>query len=527
MTLKRIKMLKLRELLRLKFQANLSYREIGRALAISPSTVSYYLNAVQAANIQWPDEAKLSDTQLLKRIEQYAKHLKKPSKDRQEPDWAMIHSCLIPKRVTLALLWEEYTALLPKNPYSYTQFTRRYHNWCKHNQVTMRLTHVAGDKSFIDYAGDTLPIYLKQTGEILLNAQLFVMVLGLSDYTFAYLTASQSLPDWIDAHVRAFDFFGGVTRLLVPDNLKAGITDSGQFEPLENPTYADMAKHYGSAIVPARPATPQDKSKAENGVLLAQRWIMTKLLKQRFYSLSSANEALRELLYVLNHKPFQKRQGSRYSQFIEKEKPLLKPLPKTAYSFAQFKFIRVPNDYHIRIDKHYYSVPYTLISEEICCRYTQSTVEVLHNNQRICSHARSFEPDTKTTDKAHMPIAHFKYDQWTPQVFLDWAEMSGDHVYKLAQRIIAKKIHPELSSKFHFGLKRLSKSYGKNRLNCACQRALLRECTSFKSIESILKNGLDKLPLLSLVKPDRQSVTLKHDNLRGSEYYHINKIDKE
>ena len=278
-----------------------------------------------------------------------------------------------------------------------------------------------------------------------------------------------------------------------------------------------MAAHYNTAVIPARPYTPRDKAKAETSVLIVERWIMTRLSKQRFYSLNALNNALKELVTAMNQRPFQKKQGSRYSQFIKFEKDALRALPNSRYEFAQFSTQRVPSDYHIRIDGNYYSVPYTLVGLKVFCRYTSTTIEVLHRHQRVASHMLSFEKDKKSTCTEHMPKAHQEYDQWTPQTFLNWAKNTGSGVAHVAAEVVATKPHPEQCSKIHYGLKRLCKEFGKQRLNKACQRALAVGCIQFKSIESILKHKLDQTPYVNVASTN---TTPKHANVRGADYYH-------
>jgi transposase len=378
------------------------------------------------------------------------------------------------------------------------------------------MEHKAGDKAFIDYAGDTVPIYCRKTKTVLFNAQLFIMVLGASQYTFAYASESQSLPNWIAAHARAFEFFGGVPRVLVPDNLKSAVTDSCKFEPLANLAYADMAAHYGTVIIPARPYTPKDKASAENAVLIVERRVMARLSKQRFYSLAALNRAIEELMKAINHRPFQKRQGSRYTQFQEQEAHALRALPVARYEFAQLKYLTVPPDYHLRLDGHYYSVPYTLVGQQVFCRTTTTTIEVLYQNQRVASHPKSYEKDKKSSCPEHMPRAHRQFIEWTPEGFLVWAQNTGSAVHHLAREIIANKPHLEQCSKFHEGLKNLSRRFGGARLNRACQRALALGCIEFKSIRSILEKNLDQVPYLSAVSA---TFIPPHSNLRGPGYY--------
>ncbi len=443
MPTERIKMKKLRELLRLKFSAKLTHRQIGKALNVSPGTVSYYVQAAALAKVSWPLPESLDDEELRSLLEPMAKQLRNQPGKYVLPDWPQLHQELAIKHMTLMLLWETYAAENGQRAYSYTQFTRHYNVWRKKQKLSMRLEHKAGEKGFIDYAGTTFPIYCRETRHLLFKAQLFLMALGVSHYTFAYASRSQSLPDWIDCHKRAFRFYRGVPQILVPDNLKSGITDSCQFEPEANPTYADMAEHYGTVIIPARPRTPQDKSIAENAVLVSSRWIIARLSKQKFYSLAALNNAISELLGALNQKPFQKRQSSRYQQFVDIEKSHLLPLPDKEYEYATLTHQKVSKDYHIRIDKHYYSVPYSLVGETVLCRLTQMTVEIFHQNQRKASHLRSFERDKCTTVDAHMPKAHRNYQQWTPQVFLEWAEKTGAGVFNVAQVVTDKNFHPE------------------------------------------------------------------------------------
>lgn len=516
MTTQRTNMKKLRELLRLKFDSKLTHRQIGRALNISPGTVSYYVQAAKQAKLNWPIPAELDDKQLSALLEPAAKQLRNTPKQKVIPNWDSIHKALPGKHTTLMLLWEEYTNQYPGQHYSYPQFTRHYKAWCKKQRVTMRIEHIPGEAAYIDYAGTTIAVYNRETGKVDFQAQLFVMALGASQYTFAYASRSQRLPDWIDCHNRAFRFYGGVPLILVPDNLKAGITDSCQFEPEANPTYAELAEHYGAAIIPARPRTPQDKSIAENAVLLSSRWIIARLSRQKFYSLAALNNAIAELLDALNRRPFQKRQGSRYEQFIEIERDKLQPLPNSEYEFATISHQTVPPDYHVRLDKHYYSVPHDFVGEKVLCRVTQSTIEILYANQRVASHVRSFAIDKATTTNEHRPQSHQNYHQWTPDIFTAWAKKKGPGVANVCQQLIENKSQPAMCAKFHFGLKKLCQRFGTKRLDEACRRAIAMNCVKFRSIESILEKGLDKTPIATTVST---SPTPMHRNIRGASYY--------
>lgn len=519
MPMERIVMKKIRQLLRLKFESQLSHRAIGRALNISPGTVSYYSQAAIQLGLSWPLPEDLEgDNDLTVLLEPVAKQLRQTTGRYHQPNWPEIHEALSHKHMTQMLQWEDYKKTIPsgKQHYSYAQFTRRYKAYAKKQKLSMRQSHTPGEHAYIDYAGTTIPIYCRKTQRVLFNAQLFLMVLGASNYTFVYATQSQKLPDWIDAHVKAFEFFGGTPKCLVPDNLKSGVTKACSFEPIANPSYADMAEHYHCAILPARARKPKDKAKVENAVLIASRWIVARLLKQRFYSLRALNNAIADLLEAFNQRAFQKRQGSRLSQFTSIEQAALRPLDENHYNFATFKNMTVPPDYHVRIDEHYYSVPYTLVAETVTCRVSSHCIEVFHQNKRVASHVRSLAKDDKSTVSQHMPKAHQAYGQWTPQSFIDWAGIIGPSTCNFAQEIVRTKAHPEQCARIHQGLKRLSKRYGTCRLEKACLRALAQQCLSFHSLASILKRGLDKQPH---IVPIQQTNIPLHSNLRGKNYY--------
>jgi transposase len=510
-------MKKLRRLLQLKYEQGLTHREIGRALNLSAGTVSYYAQAALREGLTtWPLPKDLTlDTALAERIGCSAKQLRQPKKKKYNPNWSDVTERLKQRHMTLQFIWQEYKTIHGTKAPSYAQFTRLYKQYCKQHKVSMRLEHQPGEKAFIDYSGSRVPIYNRETKAIAFHAELFILVLGASDYTFVYATKSQQLPDWIAAHVKAFEFLGGTPKVLVPDNLKSGITDSCQFEPQANPTYADMAAHYQTVIIPARPRTPQDKSKAENGVLLAQRWLITRLDKSRFYSLASLNNALNDLVIAMNARAFQKRQGSRYSQFIAYEKAQLQPLPVSPYEFARFATHIVPPDYHLRIDGHYYSVPYTLVGERVDIRYTHRTVEMFYNNQREASHLRSEWRDKKTTQASHRPPNHQAYEAFEPALFLSWASSLGQGIANAADAMTQQKKHPEQVHKLYYGFKKLVKQFGQARMNQACYRACALSCLTFKSIQSILEKGLDKQAPISVAVRKAP----EHMNVRGPDYY--------
>jgi len=378
----------------------------------------------------------------------------------------------------------------------------------------MRHEHRAGEKMFVDYAGQTVSVIDRETGEIH-KAQIFVAVLGASSYTYAEATLSQQIEDWIGSHVRAFSFFGGVTEAIVPDNLKSGVSKACRYEPDINPTYHDLANHYQTVVLPARVRKPRDKAKAEAGVLLVERWILARLRQHTFFSLAELNKAIGELLTILNGKPFKKLPGSRQSRFAELDQPALKPLPAAPYEVAYWKKAMVHLDYHVEVEGHYYSVPYTLVKKQLEIRYTRTTVECLYRNQRIASHLRNQVRGRHTTIKEHMPPRHRQYTEWNPERFIRWAEKIGPQTKVLTETLLVQRAHPQQAYRTLLGILRLGKAYGEQRLEAACDRALHINALSYRSIESILKNGLDKKPL----QRQESSTPIQHGNIRGADYY--------
>ncbi|MDU8471649.1 IS21-like element ISPsy40 family transposase, partial [Pseudomonas syringae pv. actinidiae] len=348
-------------------------------------------------------------------------------------------------------------------------------------------------------------------------AQIFVAVLGASSYTFAEATWSQKLPDWLGSHVRCFAFFGGTTQILVPDNLRSGVTKAHRYEPDINPSYRDLAEHYGVAVLPARSRKPKDKAKVEVGVQVVERWILAVLRNRQFFSLGELNTAISLLLERLNHKPFKKLPGSRRSAFESIDQPALQGLPEHPYVYAEWKKVRVHIDYHVEVDGHFYSVPYQLVRHQLEVRLTAQTVECFHANQRVASHLRSQHKGRHTTQTEHMPKSHREHAEWTPQRLIRWAEQTGPNTAGVIAYILERRIHPQHGFRACLGILRLSKQHGEARLEAACQRALALGACSYKSLESILRQGLEKLPL------SQQNLPLlpdEHINLRGPGYYH-------
>ena len=511
--MRKMNLKKIREILRLKFESKLSNRDIGRIVNASPSTISDYTGPFAQQ-----DRLRL-ETMSDQEIEQMLckKHLPLPlKKDFFLPDFERIHQELKVKTVTLTLLWEEYRDVYKEKSYGKTQFFKMYKSWCNKLKVTMRQNHKAGDKLFIDYAGSTMPIVDLHSGEIR-KAQIFVAVMGASSYAFAEATWTQTLPDWIGSHVRAFAYFGGVTALLVPDNLKSCTTKACRYEPEINSTYAEMVVHYNTAVLPARPVKPRDKAKAESGVQVVGRWILAKLRHQKFFSLFELNQAIAKLLIELNAKPFQKLSGSRLSQFEAIDKPALKPLPNTPYVYAEFKKTQLGFDYHIEVGGHYYSAPYQLAKEPIEVRITEHVIEIFNKNKRVASHVRSYRKGAHTTLSAHMPKKHQKHMDWTPGRLLNWAQSVGSETVYLTKHLIETKDHPEQAYRACLGLLSLCKKYGQVRLEAACRRAIHYHVLTRRSVADILKGGLDKQPLLETSLKSKPNNT--HKNIRGPQYF--------
>jgi len=432
-------MRKIKEVLRLHFEHQQSARQIAKSCGIARSTVKEYLDRAQKTGIPWPLPAEWDDAALENRLFPPTPLI--PPEKRQMPPMEYLQQERKKKSVTLQLLWHEYKEANAEG-YQYSQFCELYHKWVEKLDVCLRQEHRAGEKLFVDYAGQTIPIQDPLSG-VSREAYLFVATLGASNYTFAEATLTQDLPSWIQSHVHAFEFFNGVAEILVPDNLKTGVTHPCRYEPDINPTYADLAQHYGAAVIPTRIAKPKDKAKVESAVLIAERWILAALRNHRFFSLAEVNQAITEKLKDFNHRKFQKLNTTRQELFENLDRPALKPLPEKPYEYADWKKARVNIDYHIEVDGHYYSVPYQLVKESVEIRFTSTTVEVLFKNRRVTSHARSYRRSGFTTLKEHMPKAHQQYLEWTPSRIIRWAAQTGPHTEKLVTQILERKPHPQ------------------------------------------------------------------------------------
>lgn len=509
---RRVSMRKIRDILRLKEENKLANRQIAKSLSIAKSTVADHLVRARMAGITWPLPDGM-DEETIERLLFPPPPL--ASVLRPMPDFAEIHKELKRKGVTLLLLWQEYKANQPDG-YQYTRFCDLYRDWRGKLNLSMRQVHVAGEKMFVDYCGLTAEVIDPTTGEVR-EAQVFVAVLGASSYTYAEATWTQSLPDWIGSHVRAFRYFGGVVEIVVPDNLKSGVLKPCRYEPDINPTYQDMAEHYGAAVIPARVKKPKDKAKVEAGVLLAERWILAKLRKRTFFGLTQLNDAIGQLLEELNSRPFQKLPGSRRSMFEELDRPALKPLPPQPYEYAEWKKPKVNIDYHVDVEGHYYSVPYRLARDKVDARITATVVEIFRKGKRVASHIRSHRKGKHTTLKEHMPKSHQQYLEWTPSRIINWAEKTGPNTAKLVATIMESRPHPQQGFRSCLGVMRLVKDFGAKRLEAACSRALHIGSATYQSVKSILKNGLDRQQTLEV---EAEPEPIEHPNIRGSDYYH-------
>ena len=507
-------MRKIHRVLRLFFEAGLPIRAIARSVQASPSTIGDYIRRAKTAGLSWPLPEALDEPALEARLFPVAPV--EPGVERAIPDWARVHTERRRKGVTLALLWQEYKAEHPEG-LQYSQFCERYRAWRRRLDVVMRQTHRAGERLFVDYAGQCVPVVERATAE-LRNAQVFVAVLGASNYTFAEATWTQALPDWCASHVRALSFLQGVPEIVVPDNLRSAVSRPHRYEPDAHPTYTDLAEHYGFAIVPARVRRPRDKAKAEVGVQVVERWVLAALRHRTFFSLAELNEAIAERLEWLNARPFRKLPGSRRSAFESIDRPALRPLPAEPYVFAQWKKVRVHVDYHIELERHYYSVPHALVGRQLHARYTERTVELFHRGQRVASHVRSHMPGRHTTVAEHMPEKHRRFaQQWSPERFSRWAAKIGPATAALITEVLHARRHPEQSYRACLGILRLAKTYSDARLEAAAQRALTLGARSVRSVESILKHRLDETPL---DEASESPLPDDHDNLRGPSYFH-------
>ncbi|RDI36332.1 IS21 family transposase [Aquicella lusitana] len=504
-------MRKISEVLRQYHELKCSHRVIARSLNIGKTTVTRYLERAKAAGINWPLPQSMTEEDLYNRLFPSAV---KVSRQKAFPDWERVYKELRKKGVTLQLLWREYRDVQPEG-LGYSQFCTHYRAYLKATSPIMRQVHKGGEKTFVDYAGMTVPWIDPGTGEIH-EAQIFVGCLGASQFTFAEATATQQIPDWIQSHVRMWEYFGGVSEIVVPDNLKAGVKKSHRYDPDINANYQHVGEHYGFAIVPARVYEAKDKAKVENAVGIVERQILAPMRHITFTSIAEINAAIKPRLAVLNNQSFQKMKTSRRALFEEIDKSALKPLPPEKYQYAEWQHAKVHIDYHFVFDDHYYSVPYKYIHHEVEIRATANTVECFYERKRIASHPRSYHRYKHSTIKEHMPPAHRAHAEWSPDRMKRWANKIGPHTMKFIDRLIASRAFPEQAYRACLGVLRLGSRYGENRLEKACAIANESGATRYSQVEAILKNKLDTVPNSHSTNTP---VISSHGNIRGSDYY--------
>lgn len=504
-------MRKISEIFRLRFDLKYTYREIARSQNIGVSTVYDYLARAKMAKIGWPLPENGSEEELYNQL-----FLPVPptKSERPVPEWETVHCELRRKAMTLRLLWREYRESCPEG-LSYSQYCDRYRAYVKQISPVMRQIYRAGEKTFVDYAGMTVPWLDTTTGEIR-QAQIFVGALGASQFIFAEATATQKIPDWIQSHVRMWEYFGGVSVMVVPDNLKSGVTNVHLYDPDINANYQHLGEHYRFAIVPARVAEPKDKAKVENAVGIIERQILAAIRDITFTSIAEINAAIKPRLLALNNQSFQKMKTSRKELFETIDKPALKPLPPERYQYAEWNHAKVHIDYHFVFDDHYYSVPYKYIHHKVEIRSTSTTVECFYQNQRIAIHVRSHAKYKFTTLHEHMPKSHRAHAEWTPERIKRWANKVGHSTNQFIDSMIASRSFPEQAFRACLGVLRLGTRFGEERLEKACAIAYAAGATRYKNVESILKNKLD---LASLEEPKDIPATPLHENIRGSNYY--------
>lgn len=505
----RLSMQKISEILRQHFDLKLSYREIARSLNVSISTISLYISHA-AAGFSWPLPESLSEQELHDKLFLPVNDAKI---ERSYPEYEVIHREIRKKGITLLLLWREYRAQHVKG-LGYSQFCRHYQIYRKSVAPVMRQTHKAGEKSFVDYAGMTMSWLDLATGEVQ-EAQIFVGCLGASQYIFVEATATQQLPDWIQSHIHMFEYFGGVSEIVVPDNLKSGVTNAHRYDPDININYQRLGEHYGTAIIPARAAEPKDKAKVENAVGIIERQILAAMRHMTFTSLGEMNVEITKRLAILNNQSFQKMKTSRRELFETLDKPALKPLPPTRYQYVQWKRAKIHVDYHFIFDDHYYSVPFQHVLQHVEICASSQTVECFLQGKRIASHVRNYKKYGFTTFSEHMPKAHQEHAKYSLSLITNWAKQIGQQTIDFIEHMMSARAFPQQAYRACYGLLRLSKQYGADRLEKACAKALSIRATRYQQVESILKNKLEEV---AVYEPLDIKLSL-HDNIRGAEYY--------
>jgi len=517
MTQERLSMRKINEVLRLKWDKGLSNRTIARSCRISHSTVREYVKRAEAAGLKWPLPEELDEESLSARLFPEDRRAT-PPRMQTLPNWEQVRAELQKRNVTLRLVWVEYREAWPEG-YGYSQYCELYRRYVSKLDPPMRQNHKAGEKLFVDYAGDTIPVCGAEH-EDLRYAQIFVGVLGASSYTYAEAQPSQEMVHWIGGHVRALAFFGGVPEIIVPDNLKQGVKHPNLYEPDLNPTYLELAQHYGVAVIPARVKRPRDKAKVEVGVQVVERWILARLRNQTFFSLAALNRAIAGLMLELNNKPMAHLEKSRRQLFEELDRPGLRPLPEIPYEYAVWKAARVNIDYHVEFEKHFYSVPYELIHQEVRMRASERMLEIFHQSkpQAVAIHPRSRVPGRYSTQIAHMPLKHQKAAEWTPERLLRWADEIGPHTSQLIRAILASRQHPEQAFRSCLGILRLSSQSSHPQMELACQMAREAKTLNYQGVKAFLAECSQREHLPSAAAAENNPLPT-HENIRGDSYY--------
>ena len=510
----RLSMRKILEILRLRWGCGLARDAVARSLSVSGSTVSDYINRARIAGLCWPLPEELGEVELDRLL--FPDSHRPQRIGRPMPDWASVRSELARKGVTLQLLWEEYREGEPEG-YGYTQFCEHYRRWLQRLNPVLRMNHKAGEKCFVDYSGTKMSVVERDTGE-LQEVELFIGVIGASSLIYAEAHSSQTLPHWIGAHVRMFTEFGGVSRVLVPDNLKSGVHHPCRFEPDMNPTYQDFANHYDLAVIPANAGKPKHKAKVEGAVLIAKRWIIARLRNHTFFSLSDLNEAITDQVDAINNRKMRVLGKSRRELFEEIDRPALVPLPQAPYEFAVMKHAKVGIDYHVQFDDHFYSVPFNLLKEPVTVRATERAVELLYKGKRVASHLRQYGNKRYSTTPEHRPPSHRAYMDWSPERFARWSDKIGPSTREFIEARLASRMHPEQSFRLCLGVLKLAEKYSPERLECASAKANAIGITSYKRIKQMLEKGLEKADTTSQQSLDL-ATPIQHINLRGTNYY--------
>lgn len=516
MAKERLTVRKILEILRLHCETGLSNREIGRVLNISKTTVQKLLGRFEKSGFSWPLPENITEQDLKGKL--YPVRQASPA-SCPYPDWDYIHHELSKPHVRLYLLWQEYRETYPDG-IGISQFYEHYRSYKKsHLDPSLHMVHKGGDKLFIDYSGKKLSYIDRDTGEIV-PVEVFVCGWGASSYSYAEGTHTQQKEDWIGSHVRAFRYFGCVPNLLVPDNLKSGVTKADWYDPDLNPLYTKLAEHYGTAILPARPGRSKDKAIVECGVRRVQEYILARLRNRVFFSLAEVNEAIRELLEALNQAPMQQYRLSRRQRFEELDRPYARKLPRDDFPYIEIKDdVTVNKDYHIQYNKHFYSVPYTLCGRKVSVLRTNKIIEIYHDFQRVASHKISTLLYKHTTLDEHMPPNHKFVKGWSPGYFLNRAVQIGPYMVHAVKVVLNRKKHPEIGYRSALGILQLERKYGKKRLEAAAGRAVYFNTVTRKSFISILEQKLDEQPLDNGKKTIPRQQNLFHENIRGAEYY--------